>query len=92
MHNVANMNADFDFNAAISWGIYVALGQCPLDFDGALRRFQRAVELDQKSVTDRLDLRPVKARKYLAQQSPMFFEQLKRELVVAPKTWRRPFD
>ena len=40
----------------------VALGERALDFDGALRRLQRAVELDEERVADGFDLRAVEAR------------------------------
>src|SRR4029077_4768035 len=61
----------------------VPLGQGPLDFDGALRRFQRAPKLDQESVPDGLYLGTVKPRKNFPQQAAMLFQQLERELVVA---------
>ena len=51
--------------------------------DGALRRFQRAVELDQETVTDRFNFGAVKAGKNFAQQLPVFLQQFERQLVVA---------
>ena len=52
----------------------VALGQCALDFDGTLGRFQRAVEFDQERVADGFDFRAVEPRKNLAQQRAMFLQ------------------
>jgi hypothetical protein len=52
MHHVANVKADFQFDASLGRHVVIALGQRALDFDRALGRFQRAVELDQESVTD----------------------------------------
>src|SRR5207253_7626683 len=63
--------------------VMVALGQGALDFDGALRRFQRAAELHKESITDGFDFRAVKARENLPQQVAMLFEQLQGESVVA---------
>ena len=63
MHHIADVNADLDFDAPVGRHVVVALGQRALDFDGALRRFQRAVELDQESVADRFDLGAVEPRK-----------------------------
>ena len=61
----------------------VTLGQRALNFDGALRRLQRAVELDQKSVADRFDLSAVKPRKDLSKQLPMFLQQFLGKLFIA---------
>ena len=61
----------------------IALGQRALDFDGALRRFQRAVEFDQESVTNGFDFGAVKARKDFPKQLAMFLQQFLRKLFVA---------
>src|SRR5437667_264580 len=83
MHHVANVNADLQFDAPVGAHVVVALGQRPLDLDRALGCFQRAIELDQESVTDRFDLGAVKARKDFPEQPAMFLQQFQRELVVA---------
>ena len=75
MHHVADMDADLDFDPTVGGDVMIALGQGPLDLDGTLRRFQRAVELDQERVANGFDLGPVKTRKDLSKQSPMFFQQ-----------------
>jgi hypothetical protein len=46
MHNVANMNADFDFNAAIGWNIGIAVRQHALNRNRALGGFQGTLKLD----------------------------------------------
>src|SRR5207237_10325353 len=53
------------------------------DFNGALGRFQSAVEFDQKSIPYRFNLGAVEARKDFAQQLSMFLQQFLRKLVVA---------
>ena len=83
MDHVANVNADFEFNPSVVSDVMVALGQGALDFDGALRRFQRTTEFDEERVTDGFDLGAVKAGKNFPQQLAMFFEQRERELIVA---------
>src|SRR2546427_11379907 len=83
MHHVANVNSNLEFDAALSADVVVALGQRALDFDGALRGFQRAVELDQESVTDSFDLGAVEARKDFAEQLAVFLQQFQSQLVVA---------
>ena len=67
MHDVANVNSNLQFDPAIRCDIMVPLGQGPLDFDGALRRFQRAPELDQERVPNSFDFRAVKPRENFAQ-------------------------
>jgi hypothetical protein len=54
-----------------------------LNLDRALRRFQRAVELDQKCIADGFNFAAVKARKDFAEQLPMFFEQFHRKFPIA---------
>jgi hypothetical protein len=76
MNHVPDMNADLELDSAVGAYIMVSLGQCPLDFDGALGRFQRASKFDQESVADRFNFGAVKVRENLAQQAAMFFEQL----------------
>lgn len=83
MHHITNVYADLQFDASLGRHVVVALGQGALDFDGALGRFQRAVKLDQESVTDRFDLGAVEARKDFAEQLAMFLQQFQRQLVVA---------
>jgi hypothetical protein len=46
MHNVANMNADFNFNAAIGWNIGIAVRQRALNRNRALGGFQGTLKLD----------------------------------------------
>ena len=83
MDHVTDVNADLDFNATVGCDVMVTLGQGALDFDGTLRRFQRAAELDEERVTDGLDLGAVKAWKNFPQQLAMFFEQREGKLIVA---------
>ena len=56
---------------------------CALDFNGALRRFQRAAEFDEESVTDGFDLGTVEPEKNFSQKPTMFFEQFESESIVA---------
>ena len=74
MHDVANMNPNLQFDPAIRCDVMVSLGQGTLNFDGALRRFQRTPELDQKRVPDGFDFGAVKPRKNFAQQAAMLFQ------------------
>src|SRR5439155_20043159 len=83
MDNVADVNADLEFDPPVERDVVVALGQGALDFDAALRRLQRAAEFHKEGITDGFDFRAVKARKDLPQQMAMFFEQLEGEPVVA---------
>ena len=69
MNHVADVNADLEFDPPVGRDVMVALGQGALDFDGALRRFQRAAEFDQESVADGFDFGAVKPRKNFAQQA-----------------------
>ena len=66
MDHVADVNADLEFHPTIERDVMVALGQGSLDFDRALRRFQRTAEFYKESVTDGFDFGAVKARKDLA--------------------------
>src|SRR5699024_775699 len=66
MHHVANVNADFDFDSPVGGDVVISFGQGALDFDGALRRFQRASEFDKESVADGFDFGAVKSRKNFA--------------------------
>ena len=63
MDHIADMNADLDFDSPVRSHIMIALGKCALNLNGTLCCFERAVKLDEKSISDRLDLRPVEARK-----------------------------
>ena len=83
MDNIADVNADLEFDPPVAGNVVVGLGQGALDFHAALRRFQRAAELHKESITDGFDFGAVKARKDLPQQMAMFFEQLEGEPVVA---------
>ncbi len=83
VNHVADVNADFEFNPPIRRDVMVALGQSALDFNCALRRFQRAAEFHQESVTDGFDLGTVEPGKDLAQEPSMFFEQFESESIVA---------
>jgi hypothetical protein len=67
MHHVSDVNADLQFDASISRHVMIALGQRALDFNRALGRCQRAIELNQESVTDRFDLGAVEARENFAE-------------------------
>jgi hypothetical protein len=60
------VDADLKFNPTVGRDVMVTLGQGALDFNGALRRFQRAAELNEESVTDGFDLGAVKAGKNFA--------------------------
>ena len=46
MHDIANMNANLQFDLLIRCHIGIPFGERPLNFNRALRCFQRAVELD----------------------------------------------
>jgi hypothetical protein len=72
MHDVADMNANLQFNLTIGRSIRIAVRQCALNLDGTLRRFQGAVELDQKCVPNGLNLGPVETGKDFAKQLSMF--------------------
>ena len=82
MNHIADVNADFKFDAPVGRDVVIPLGQGALDLDRALRRFQRAAEFYKESVTDGFDFGARKARKDLAQQLAMFFKQLQRKPVV----------
>ena len=72
MHHVANVNADSHLDLAIRGSIGVAMGQRSLDFNRALRCFQRAPEFDQESVTNGFYFGAVKAREDFPKQLAMF--------------------
>ena len=74
MHHVTNMNTDLQFDPSLGRYVVIALGQRTLNFNGALGRFQRAVELDQECVADGFDFAAVEARKNFAQQSAVFLQ------------------
>ncbi len=74
MDHVADVNADLEFDPTVGSDVVISFCQGPLDFDGALRRFQRAAEFDQESITDGFDFRSVKPRKDFAQQPAMFLQ------------------
>jgi len=67
----------------LAWDVVIALGQRALNFNGALGRFEGALELDQESVADGFNLAAIKPRKQRAQQAPMFFQQLDRQRLIA---------
>jgi hypothetical protein len=83
MHDITDVNPDLKFDSAVGADIMIPLGQRPLNFDRALRRFECASKLYEESVADGFNFGAVKARKNLAQQASMFFQQLERELIVA---------
>ena len=60
MHHIANVDADFKFDAPVGRDVVISFGQRALDFDGALGRFQRAPEFDQEGVADGFDFGAVK--------------------------------
>src|SRR5205823_6071443 len=82
MYHIANVNADFKLDASIGRDIGVAFGQRSLNFNRALRCFQRAPELDQERVTDRFYFRAVKPRKDFPKQPAMFLQQFLGKLFV----------
>ena len=83
MHHVANVNADFKLDASIRRDIGIAFGQRSLDFNRALRCFQRAPEFDQERVTNRFYFSAVKPRKDFPKQPAMFLQQFLGKLFVA---------
>jgi len=54
-----------------------------LNFDGTLGRFQRAVELDQKCVTNGFYFSAVKPREDFPKQPAMFLQQFLGKLLIA---------
>ena len=74
MDYLSNVNANSNFNLALSWGIGIALGEPALNLDRALCCFQRAVELDQERVSNGFDLGAVETGKNFAQQLSMFLQ------------------
>ena len=63
--------------------IGIALGQRSLDFNRALRCFQRTPEFDQERVTNRFYFSAVKPRKDFPKQPAMFLQQFLGKLFVA---------
>src|SRR6202008_2872063 len=74
MNHIADVNADLEFDAPVGRDIVISLGQSALDFDGALRRLQRAPEFDEESVANCFDFGAVKPRKDFTQQTTMFLQ------------------
>jgi hypothetical protein len=83
MHDITDMNSNLQFDASIVRDAEIAFRQSALDFDGALRRFQRAGEFHEESVTDGFDLGTVEPRKDFSQKPAVFFEQFESEPIVA---------
>jgi hypothetical protein len=71
MHYVTDVNSDPHLDASISRYVVVTFGECALDFDGALGRFEGTVEFDQKCVADSFDFSAVKAREQRAEDLPV---------------------
>jgi len=82
MHHVTNVDADLELDSPLGGDVVITVRQRTLDFDGALRCLERAVEFDEKRIADGLDLSAVEARKKRTQQLSVLLEQLDRELVV----------
>ena len=82
MHYVANVNTNLKLDASIRRDVGVAFGQCALDFNGALRCFQRTPEFDQEGVTDGFYFSAVKPRKDFPKQPAMFLQQFLGKLFV----------
>jgi hypothetical protein len=83
MHDVSEMNSDPQFDATLARDIVIAFRERPLNLNHTLHRFECASELEQKSITDRLDLSAVEACENCPQQATMFFQQLERESFIA---------
>jgi hypothetical protein len=79
MHDVPEMNSDFQFDTTLTRDIVVAFRKRPLDFERALHCFKRAAELEQESVADGFNLGAVEARQNLAHDAAMFLKQLEGE-------------
>jgi hypothetical protein len=82
MHHVANVNADSNLDLPISRSIGIVFCQGALNRNGALGRFQRAVELDQERVTNGFYFSAVKARKDFPKNFSMFLQQFLGKLFV----------
>jgi hypothetical protein len=54
LHNVAEMNADTEFDALVGRDLGVAVDHRPLNFDGAVHRIDGAAELDDATVAGAL--------------------------------------
>jgi len=83
MYHIANVNTNLKLDASIRRDIGVAFGQRSLDFNRALRCFQRTPELDQERVTDRFYFSAVKPRKDFPKQVAMFLQEFLGKLFVA---------
>ncbi len=83
MHHIADMNADSHLDLAVRRRIGIALGQRSLDFNRALRRFQRAPKFDQERVANGFYFSAVKPRKDFPKQPAMFLQQFLSKLFVA---------
>ena len=77
------VHPDLKFDSPVGGNVVVPLRQRALNFDRALRRFQRAAEFNQEGVADGLDLCAVKPRENFPQQPAMLLQQLERELIIA---------
>ena len=68
---------------SVGGSIGIALGQRSLDFNRALRCFQRTPEFDQERVTNGFYFSAVKPRKDFPKQPAMFLQQFLGKLFVA---------
>jgi hypothetical protein len=55
LNNIAEMNADAEFDALVWRDLGIALDHRPLDFDGAVHRVDNAAEFDDAAVARSLD-------------------------------------
>src|SRR6516225_7706719 len=55
LHNIAEMNADTEFDALVGRDLGVALDHRPLDFDGAVHRIDDTAEFNDAAVASALD-------------------------------------
>src|SRR5207237_8083983 len=72
MYHIANVNTNLKLDASIRRDIGVAFGQRSLDFNRALRCFQRTPEFNQERVTNGFYFSAVKPRKDFPKQPAMF--------------------
>jgi hypothetical protein len=82
MDHVANVNTDSHLDLAVRGSIGIAMGERSLNFNRALRCFQRTPEFDQERIPDRFNLSAVKPRKDFAKQLAMFLQQFLGKLFV----------
>jgi hypothetical protein len=68
MDHVSKMDADPNAHPVFGRMHRVVLAQKRLYFDRAVRGVQRALELDEERVSDRLDLEPSEAREDLPEE------------------------